>query len=113
MAEYIERQAAIEAIVNCTNCGTPDELRKYVDKHSLENGWTGGVLDAMEAVEDMPAADVAPVVHGYWIVHENADVFEGYEVPMFECSKCRAWKEDDSDFCPDCGADMRGEQDDR
>ena len=47
MAEYIERREAIDAIVNCTNCGTPDELRKYVDKHSLENGWTGGVLDAM------------------------------------------------------------------
>ena len=56
MAEYIEKQAAIEAIANCTNCGTPDELRKYVDKHSLENVWTGGVLDAMEAVEDIPAA---------------------------------------------------------
>ena len=62
MNEHISRQKAIDAIVNCTNCGTPDELRKYVDKHSLENGWTGGVLDAMEAVEDMPAADVVPVV---------------------------------------------------
>ncbi|MBR3349990.1 MAG: hypothetical protein IKG55_07940 [Solobacterium sp.] len=62
MAEYIERREAIDAIVNCTNCGTPDELRKYVDKHSLENGWTGGILDAMGAVEDMPAADVVPVV---------------------------------------------------
>ena len=47
MNEHISRQKAIDAIVNCTNCGTPDELRKYVDKHSLENGWTGGVLDAM------------------------------------------------------------------
>jgi len=61
-SDYISRQAAIDAIANCTNCGTPDELRKYVDKHSLENGWTGGVLDAMEAVEDIPAADVVPVV---------------------------------------------------
>jgi len=62
MDDLISRQAAIDAIANCTNCGTPDELRKYVDKHSLENGWTGGVLDAMEAVEDIPAADVVPVV---------------------------------------------------
>lgn len=62
MDDLISRQAAIDAIANCTNCGTPDKLRKYVDKHSLENGWTGGVLDAMEAVEDIPAADVVPVV---------------------------------------------------
>lgn len=63
-------------------------------------------------VDQMLPADVAPVVHAYWIRHENADMFDGYEVPMFECSKCRAWKEDDSDFCPDCGAkmDAQGEE---
>lgn len=54
----------------------------------------------------LPAADVTPVVHAYWIRHENVDEIDGYKVPMFECSKCRAWKEDDSDFCPDCGAKM-------
>lgn len=66
----------------------------------------------MHDIKALSPADVAPVVHAYWIRHENADMFDGYEVPMFECSKCRAWKEDDSDFCPDCGAkmDTQGEE---
>jgi len=76
--EYISIQAAIDAIVNCTNCGTPDELRKYVDKHSLENGWTGGVLDAMEAVEDIPAADIV--------------------VPV-RCGECKHWSRENYGYC--------------
>lgn len=64
------------------------------------------VIRIMHDIKALPAADVAPVVHAYWIRHENVDEIDGYKVPMFECSKCRAWKEDDSDFCPDCGAKM-------
>ena len=56
--------------------------------------------------EIAPLRDVAPVVHAHWIRHENADTIEGYYVPKFECSNCKAWKDDDSDFCPDCGAKM-------
>ena len=57
--------------------------------------------------EHQPSVDVAPVVHGRWIRHWKArDTLWGYYEDMFECSKCGAWKEDDSDFCPDCGAKM-------
>ena len=96
MDDLISRQAAIDAIANCTNCGTPDELRKYVDKHSLENGWTGGVLDAMEAVEDIPAADVVPVRLGEWL--------DGYKMQTCSLCKCRGKKS--WTFCPHCGARM-------
>ena len=82
---------------------------------SIERNLRGEIVERSIDVKDVEAlkpADVAPVVHAYWIRHENADMFDGYEVPMFECSKCRAWKEDDSDFCPDCGAkmDAQGEE---
>ena len=56
MSDLISRQAAIDAIVRCTNCGTEEELRGYVAKHCLDKGWTGGVLDALDAVEDLPSA---------------------------------------------------------
>ena len=112
MAEYIERREAIDAIVNCTNCGTPDELRKYVDKHSLENGWTGGILDAMGAVEDMPAADVVQIVHARWMPQKGGGL---------RCSECGHYALDEpdgnfihvsvpSEFCPHCGVKMDGER---
>jgi hypothetical protein len=52
----IDRQQAIDAIAQCTNCGDEDTLREYVLKHSLDNGWTGGVLEALDAVKNLPPA---------------------------------------------------------
>ena len=75
MEEYISRQQVEDAIIHCTNCGDEKELREYVTKHSLDNGWTGGVLDALDAVKDLPAADV---VENRWIsVSERLPEEEG------------------------------------
>lgn len=47
---------AIDAIVGRTNCGTEDELRAYAARHSLENLWTGGIVDALDAIKRLPSA---------------------------------------------------------
>lgn len=39
--------------------------------------------------------------------NENADIIDGYYVPKYECPYCHTWKDDDSNFCPDCGMIMR------
>lgn len=52
----IKIQDAIDAIVNCTNCGDEKTLREYVAMHNLENMWSGGVLEALDAVKDLPSA---------------------------------------------------------
>jgi predicted RNA-binding Zn-ribbon protein involved in translation (DUF1610 family) len=54
--DLIDRQAAIGAIAQCTNCGNEDTLRKYVLKHNLDNSWSGGILEALNAVKDLPTA---------------------------------------------------------
>lgn len=92
MAECIERKAALDAVHKwCDPCGA-----------------------AVEAVLSVPAADVAPVVHGRWISLtecSNAGVY---------CSIChkKVYKEDyawcnrknkvRSSYCPNCGAKMDG-----
>lgn len=82
MAEYIERSAAIEAA-----------------KHA----WAKG-LEPSQYIEILPAADVAPVVHGRW------DVVEG-RIENAICSKCgrhfQSYYEEYS-YCPHCGAKMDG-----
>ena len=70
----------------------------------------------LQSISDMPAADVAPVVHGKWIsLTECAN--EGVY-----CSICKkkVWKSDyawcskrstnklRSNYCPNCGAKMDG-----
>lgn len=45
---------------------------------------------------------------GKWIEHPH-ECGSNWEYPKYECSKCHVWVEDDSDFCPCCGVDMRGD----
>lgn len=51
-------------------------------------------------IEDAPAADVAPVVHGRWI--------KGPSNPY--CSECFVECRDETPFCPNCGAKMDGKK---
>lgn len=76
------------------------------------------MTDAKREIAEMPAADVAPVVHGEW---EAVDWREydahGCEVICYPkdgiaCTHCRyvfkkdaLWKKN---FCPNCGAKMDG-----
>lgn len=55
-------------------------------------------------LENFPAADVAPVVHGRWIYGEDIDI---------QCSVCGAdaltegdYRQVKSRYCPNCGAKM-------
>ena len=63
----ISRQAAIDAVGGCTNCRTEDELRAYVTKHYLDNGWTGGIVDALDAIEQLSPAQPEPAIPLQWI----------------------------------------------
>lgn len=45
---------------------------------------------------------------GKWIEHEWAEEVGGMLVSNYECSECLCWKREASDFCPNCGSEMRG-----
>lgn len=97
MGEYIKREAAVKA----------------VEKYGLTNGvvWgrhTGLAICIASEIAEIPAADVAPVVHARWVsVAGKRDRI---------CSRClhnEPYKNADDDaevfeFCPHCGAKMDG-----
>lgn len=72
--------------------------KKYVDLNEI-------LLALPKSVEiiirDWPAADVRPVVRGKW---EQVD---DYRYP-WGCTNCRKTFSGQYNFCPNCGADMRG-----
>ena len=84
MAEYIEREAAIES------------LHVALDS-------------AINALRNAPSVDVAPVVHGRWIEQEKYTFGT-----MYDCSICgdrildngHSWN-----YCPNCGCRMDGGDD--
>lgn len=95
MAEYIKRETAIEAIEKADYTAIAD------DADSCKADYL------REIIENVPAADVVPVVHGKWI--ESANFDSGFWV----CSKCRFVSEAIAahklyGYCPNCGAKMDG-----
>ena len=95
MAEYIEREAISE------------EIRKYYYKNppnfSYGEGFDRGLDRAQRAILDAPAADVAPVRHGRWTPLR----INGHEMGV-TCSECNTTWDAESNFCPNCGANMDG-----
>lgn len=63
------------------------------------------MADAKRVLADIPAADVAPVVHGRWI-HDGHRINGG--IDWCHCSECG--KSDNfcarTNYCPSCGAKM-------
>ena len=44
---------------------------------------------------------------GEWLEHEWAEESEGLLISNYECTVCQEWVRNKSNFCPNCGADMR------
>lgn len=92
MAEYIEREAVEKFIEDGLN--NQDVAKRF--GHDA--------IEIMAEVHYMPAADVAPVVHGVWVCVNKIDPISGYR-----CSKCRRRVGFDlTPYCPNCGAKMDG-----
>lgn len=57
---------------------------------------------AIEALKNRPT--------GHWIEHEWAEERDGFLTSDYECSNCHDWLPINPDYCPSCGAYMRGEK---
>lgn len=101
MDEYISRKAAIAYIREQS-----EECQKAFEELGGESGiYADAYNDLAEDFYSIPAADVAPVVHGRWVTHyrSGTPVAEGY---VSTC--CDMWNNRKSDYCPNCGAKMDG-----
>lgn len=100
MADYMERETAIKAIEKADCAVIAD------DAESCKTDYL------REIIKSVPAADVAPVVHGRW-----SDAGFG-ELPKhapygWACSACGGISfNNEYIYCPNCGAKMDGERKD-
>ena len=87
MDEYIEREAAIRVING---------------KSSLTMTRSG----LIDSIGKLPAADVAPVVHGHW--EPGNPICPVCGENKFKDLDADIWCDWQPDFCPNCGAKMDG-----
>jgi hypothetical protein len=93
MAEYIEREAAYPLAKKI--CDAVDSHPRVLLPRTI-----------LDLIDDLPAADVRPVVHGKWI-WQDAPCF-GNPYGSYKC-ECGCLMPHKTNFCPNCGADMREE----
>ena len=87
MAEYIKREAIASKAVYMHGFGK----NKYVP---------------LRAIEEAPAADVAPVEHGRWI-KPTVFGYRAFDIP--HCSVCETVPcgvDENTKYCANCGAKM-------
>ena len=98
MVEYIERGALMQFPIR----------RNHYDRKNGNKHFINGIESVLEYAENLPAADVAPVMHGRWIHKGNSQVWE--------CSRCgrgvNANPEGIDLYCYHCGANMDEKEND-
>ena len=67
------------------------------------------VIDVAD-IERMPTIDAVLVVHGEWIFKKPPD---DWVLSLYECSVCHHMEEGQPNYCPNCGAKMKGENDEQ
>ena len=93
---YIEREAAIDALLN-----------HYEVRNAVQNGIMDECVMLMMRV---PAADVAPVRHGRWIVDDITGIFKCSECDNDAPLETTGGEQWCSPFCHSCGAKMDGSE---
>lgn len=94
MAEYIERGALMQFPIR----------RDHYDRKNGNKHFINGVESVLEYAENLPAADVAPVVHGRWLRDDDFVICSQCEAEMNQ--KNSLGVDNFKNYCPNCGAKM-------
>lgn len=103
--DYVERNKIMESLLDWAVClNNPDTLNRS---------------DALFIIDNVEAADVAPVVHGKWVYNKNAT---DWGIGGYVCSECQNKNNNlpcnrvksvrmfsGAKYCPECGALMQEE----
>jgi len=97
MEEYISRKSLLQVVDSYEPIVQGPHDGIGLREHAI---WAG----MCEAIQDMPAANVAPVVEAEWMARARKNGIGKV------CSECReVCLSAPTNFCPNCGARMRRE----
>lgn len=111
--EYIDRDECSEDIRKrfCESCdrrkGMKNGKMRVIYKIGEAPCRACWIDDARALIEDFPAADVEKRAKGAWVERYTVTT-DNEAIGYYSCSKCEFRSGWIYNFCPRCGADMRG-----
>lgn len=110
MAEYIEREALLADLrESYKELKKICEGLKYEEERQICSAELTTFVECILRVKNAPAADVVEVRYANITASNGFDEWAG---TVFECGGCGCnWMtlENETNYCPNCGADMRGD----
>jgi rubrerythrin len=115
MYEYISKQRAKD-LMGCCLASAKANYKEETDvfKRAKFQCYVETIEAMIDVVGAVEAADVQPVKRGKWNIKDNrfhSNIIMNYA----ECSccghTCSTTESEHNNFCPNCGADMRGDTD--
>lgn len=94
--DCISRQAVLDAL------DKSKYSNEFCEEHNID--WSINLGMAHIVVNELKPVTPQPKI-GHWIEHPH-EAGENWEYSRYECSECHVWTDDDSDYCPNCGAKM-------
>ena len=88
-------------------------MARYIDVEVLKNDghpcWPDGKGNIYYEVDHAPTADVVEVKRGKW-EKRTFIVFDNEIKDSYHCSECNTTWDTATNYCPNCGANMRGDK---
>lgn len=84
---------------------------EYIDREAANLALAEQGFDwnkAKQALASVPAADVVPVVHGWWDANETCSLCGEKSTEGLDATTWNYWL---PNYCPNCGAKMDGGED--
>ena len=83
-----------------------NELKLILNREHLNYSQMIEKKFVLNAIDKMPSADVVEVKYGHWELQEADELWLDCE---WICSECKGRNDsyNKTNFCPNCGADMR------
>lgn len=100
MAEYIEKHKAVNLLTSLEN-----EFQQFKPFKGFENAMYRKLCETEIAIGQLPAADVVPVVHGWWNATETCSLCGEKSTEGLDATTWNYWL---PNYCPHCGAKMDG-----
>ena len=106
MVKYIPSELALDSL--CAAC----EIVPIDEKENCPYRFTG--CQEYANIFSLPAADVKPMVRSRWVYDCERTAGDGWTYRQYHCEKCGNRELGGlQNYCPNCGADMREEDNER